>query len=364
MPALLDDSSQRLNGFAEGPSERSRMGRISGYLWIVGALIGVGAAFLPGSVHESLPWVFGLSAVAFLYGLGSVTGVLGWQYASINALAFGMVVTIPVVGLALYLTGGSLSYIEPFLVCSLLYAAFFFPARWAWPLSIELILVAGTPMLYDPTAVDNAFPARYLGLAASYLAATWVMVGLKRRLVEAEVRQRGFANRDPLTGVGNRRAFDAIFRRELAARTKPGGRRGADDSPLALLILDLDDFKGINDEHGHQVGDTVLREAAERARGILRSTDTLARIGGDEFAVIAPGAQGEGAQRMAEAIGTAVSLPESDRQGPVPNASVGWAVFPDDGSDFETLMQAADARMMALKGGDRKAGNGRQPAVG
>jgi diguanylate cyclase (GGDEF)-like protein len=350
----LDESAQRPGTLAEGPSERSRMGRISGYLWMVGALIGVGAAFMPGAVHEGIPWVVGLSAISFLYGLGSVTGLLGWQYASINALAFGMVVTIPVVGVALYLTGGSLSYIEPFLVCSLLYAAFFFPARWAWPLAIELILVAGTPLLYDPTATANAFPSRYLGLAASFLAATWVMVGLKRRLVDAEARQRGFANRDPLTGVGNRRAFDAILRRELAARTKPAGRRGADESPLAILILDIDDFKGINDEYGHQVGDVVLREAATRAQGILRATDTLARIGGDEFAVIAPSARGEGAQRMAEAIGTAVSLPESDRRGPVPSASVGWAVFPEDGTDFETLMQAADARMMKLKGNGRQ----------
>ena len=70
---------------------------------------------------------------------------------------------------------------------------------------------------------------------------------------------------------------------------------------------------------------------------------------------MAPGAHGEGAQRMAEAIGTAVGLPESDRQGPVPSASVGWAVFPDDGTDFETLMRAADERMLRLKG------NGRPP---
>ncbi len=335
------------------------MGRISGYLWIVASLIGAGASFLPGAVHEALPWVLGLSALTFVYGIGSVTGLLGWQHASMNALAFGMVVTIPVVGVAIYLTGGSLSYIEPFLVCSLLYAAFFFPAHWAWPLSIELILVAGTPLLYDASTTENAFVPRYAALAASFLAATWVMVGLKRRLVGAEVRQRGFANRDPLTGIGNRRAFDGILRRELAARTKPAGRRGADDSPLALLILDIDDFKGINDEHGHQVGDIVLREAAARAGGILRSTDTLARIGGDEFAVIAPGAKGEGAQRMAEAIGTAVSLPESDRRGPVPSASVGWAVFPEDGTDFETLMQAADARMMTLKGNGRQPRNGR-----
>ncbi len=338
-------------GFAEGPSERARMGRISGFLWIVGALIGAGAAFLPGAVHEGLPWVLGMSALVLLYGIGSVTGVIGWQRASMNALAIGMVVTIPVVGLALYLTGGSLSYIEPFLACSLLYAAFFFPARWAWPLSIELILVAGTPLLYDSQAVENAFVPRYLALATSFLAATWVMVGLKRRLGDAEARQRDIANRDPLTGVGNRRLFDVTLHRELQARTRPPGRRRqTDDSPLALLILDLDDFKGINDQHGHQVGDAVLCEAADRAHAILRSTDTLARIGGDEFAVIAPGAHGEGAQRMAEAIRTAVGLRDSEASGPVPSASVGWAVFPEDGLDYETLMHAADERMLRLKG--------------
>lgn len=327
------------------------MGRISGFLWIVGSLIGAGAAFLPGAVHEGLPWVLGMSALVFLYGVGSVTGAIGWQRASMNALAAGMVVTIPVVGLALYLSGGSLSYIEPFLVCSLLYAAFFFPSRWAWPLSIELILIAGTPLLYDAQAIENAFLPRYLALAVSFLAATWVMVGLKRRLVDAEARQRDIANRDPLTGVGNRRVFDAILHRELQARTMPGGRRRqTDNSPLALLILDLDDFKGVNDQHGHPVGDAVLCEAANRAHAILRSTDTLARIGGDEFAVIAPGAHGEGAQRMAEAIRTAVGLRDSDAVGPVPSASVGWAVFPEDGLDYETLMHAADERMLRLKG--------------
>jgi len=343
--------SQAPGGLAEPGDERARMGRISGGLWIVASLVGASAAFLPGAVHEGLPWVLGMSALVFLYGLGSTTGYIPWQRASMNALAIGMAVTIPVVGVALYLTGGSLSYIEPLLVCSLLYAAFFFPARWAWPLSIELILAIGTPLLYDAQATENAYVPRYFALIAGYLAATWVMVGLKRRLVDAEARQRDFANRDPLTGVGNRRAFDAAMERELAARTNPGGRRQADDSPLALLILDLDDFKGVNDQHGHQVGDAVLCEAAARARAILRSTDTLARIGGDEFAVIAPGAHGEGAQRMAEAISTAVGLHESDARGPTPTASVGWAVFPDDGMDFETLMRAADERMLRLKGG-------------
>jgi diguanylate cyclase (GGDEF)-like protein len=335
------------------------MGRISGCLWMVAALVGSAAAFIPGAEHLGIGWVLGLGALVFLYGAGSAAAALPWQRASVAGMAIGVAASIPVVGVALYLTGGSLSYIEPLFVCLLLYASFFFPARWAWPLSIELILVAGTPLLYDEQAIENAFLPRYAAFVVAYLAATWVMVGLKRRLLAAEVRQRQIANRDPLTGVGNRRAFDTILHRELAARTSPGGRREADDSPLALLVLDLDDFKGVNDQHGHQVGDAVLCEAAKRAAAILRSTDSLARIGGDEFAVIAPGAHGEGAQRMAEAIRTAVGLRESDAPGPLPSASVGWAVFPEDGLDYESLMHVADERMLRLKAGGKQLALGR-----
>jgi diguanylate cyclase (GGDEF)-like protein len=335
--------------FAEDSSERARMGRISGVLWTVAALVGIGGAFLPGAVHVGVGWIVALGICVLVYGVGSVTGAIPWQNASMNALAIGMAVTVPIVGVAIYITGGAISYVEPFLVCSLLYAAFFFPARWAWPLSIELVLVAGAPLLYEGGAIDYAFVPRYFALVASFLAAAWVMIGLKRRLVAAEALQRDFANHDPLTGVGNRRVFDATLQRELEARRRPGGRREADESPLALLVFDLDDFKGVNDRYGHQVGDAVLRTAASRAQGMLRSSDVLARIGGDEFAVIAPGAQGEGARRMAESIGTAVSLPEPGSEAPQPSASIGWAVFPEDGDDFETLLRVADERLLEVK---------------
>jgi diguanylate cyclase (GGDEF)-like protein len=347
--------------------EQRRMGRISGWLWIVAALVGVAAAFLPGAQHAGIGWVVGVSAVVFLYGVASVAGWIPWSTASMTALASGMALTIPVAGLALYLTGGSLSYIEPLLLCSLLYAAFFFPPRWAWPLVVELVLVAGTPLLYDPDAIDNAYLPRYLALVAAFLAATAVMTGLKSRLVEAEARQRDFANRDPLTGVGNRRNFDLTLKRELSSRVNPRrSRRETDLSPLAVLLIDLDDFKGVNDRHGHQVGDAVLVAAAERAHAMLRSTDTLARIGGDEFAVIAPGAHGEGVRRMAESIRDAVSISDPEVEGPSPSASIGWAVFPEDGEDFETLIRTADERMLRLKhnGSPFALGEARQRVVG
>jgi diguanylate cyclase (GGDEF)-like protein len=326
------------------------MGQVSGGLWVVGALVGVIGTFLPGASHGDVLWVLVLSGVVLAYGVGSVTGLIPWHRTSIRGLGIGAAVTIPVVGLAIYLSGGSISYIEPLLVCSLLYIAWFFPSRWAWPLSIELVLVAGTPLLYENGAVDTAFPSRFLALATGFLAVTGVMVSLKRRLVDAEVRQRQIANRDSLTGIANRRAFDSALRRELAARIdRHDSRRQGDREPFALLLIDLDDFKAINDDYGHQLGDTVLRDAAARARGVLRSTDTLARIGGDEFAVIAPGVHAANFNVIADAVRTAISSHEPGSRVPSPRASLGVAVFPEDGETFETLMRTADQRLLRVK---------------
>jgi diguanylate cyclase (GGDEF)-like protein len=336
--------------FAEAPDERARMGRISGVLWILAAFITVASCYLPGAQHVGMGWVFGLSGGIFIYGIAALLGWLRWDRASMNVLGVGMIFTIPVVGLGIYFTGGAMSFAQPMLVTTLLYAAFFFPARWAWPLSIELILAAGTPLLYDPNAIDDAFLPTFVALVAGFLSATWVLVGLRKRLLEAELHQRDIANRDPLTGVPNRRHFDATLQLELEKRSQPtGGRRKADQTPLALLIIDLDDFKGINDNYGHPVGDAVLCQVAERAESVLRSTDTFARLGGDEFAVIAPGAHGDGVRTLAKSVCDAIGTHYSDAGTPAPSASIGWAVFPEDGEDFETLIHAADERMLSSK---------------
>jgi diguanylate cyclase (GGDEF)-like protein len=350
MPPHASLSSVAMPAFAEAPGERARMGRISGVLWILAAFITVANCYLPGAQHVTMGWVFALSTAIFLYGLASALGWLRWDRASMKVLGIGMGFTIPVVGLGIYLTGGAMSFVQPMLVLTLLYAAFFFPTQWAWPLSIELILAAGTPLLYDGNAIEEAFLPTYIALAAGFLSATWVLVGLRKRLLEAELHHREIAHRDPPTGVANRRQFDAVLQREIAARSHGGrGRRKGDESPLALLILDLDDFKQINDNHGHLVGDAILRQVAERAQSMLRSNDILARIGGDEFAIIAPGVNADAVRNLAQSVCDAVSTHYSDAGTPSPSASIGWAVFPADAHDFETLLQAADERMLNRK---------------
>ena len=215
------------------------MGRISGWLWIVGAAGRRSAGtFLPGAEHEDVVWVLLLSALVLAYGIGSVTGVIPWQRASTKALALGMVVT----------SRSSASRSTYRRLDQLRRAA----ARLLAPLRRPLL-----PAPLGLAAGDRARPrrrraaplrrrrastppssSRYLALAAAFLTVTGVMVGLKRRLVDAEARQREIANLDPLTGIANRRAFDSALRRELAARLDPqNGRREGDREPVRAARL-------------------------------------------------------------------------------------------------------------------------------
>jgi len=108
----------------------------------------------------------------------------------------------------------------------------------------------------------------------------------------------------------------------------------------------------------------VLRQTAERVHGILRSTDLLARIGGDEFAVLAPGSHGEGAARMGEAIAAAIAEREPGSRTPAPRASLGLAVFPGDGESFEELLRCADQRLLRVKSnGSHLSPHGRDPST-
>jgi diguanylate cyclase (GGDEF)-like protein len=148
------------------------------------------------------------------------------------------------------------------------------------------------------------------------------------------------ATSDPLTGVANRaRLFDRL-EYELVRHSRHGER-------LALLVLDLDGFKLVNDSLGHPAGDRVLREVAARLVGAVRAQDTVARQGGDEFAVLAPRTCSAGAAQLAARIERTLEGVHSS--GTAVGASVGWAVYPDDGSDLETLTSKADERQRRVK---------------
>jgi diguanylate cyclase (GGDEF)-like protein len=157
----------------------------------------------------------------------------------------------------------------------------------------------------------------------------------------AELRRE--ATTDDLTGLPNRRA---LYRAGRALTDQPGRRR-------ALLVLDLDRFKDVNDSLGHHAGDKLLVEAAARLRGHVRAGDVLARLGGDEFAVLLDDCTGPGAERVAIALADELSRPVvlegMTLRGTV---SIGIALFPDDGADLPTLMRKADIAMYKAKASD------------
>jgi diguanylate cyclase (GGDEF)-like protein/PAS domain S-box-containing protein len=180
-----------------------------------------------------------------------------------------------------------------------------------------------------------------------YRGRIWYFRDITERKV-AEERIHFLAYSDALTGLPNRRVLQDRLTQALASARRQKGR-------VALLFLDLDRFKNINDSLGHSVGDLLLKEVARRLRACAREEDTVARIGGDEFLVVLKGLKdvtdtAVAATRLMNAI-----IGEYTIEGHSLNitCSLGISVFPEDGTDAETLIKNADAAMYSAKGSGR-----------
>jgi diguanylate cyclase (GGDEF)-like protein/PAS domain S-box-containing protein len=199
----------------------------------------------------------------------------------------------------------------------------------------------------------NRYVRKDGGIAHILWSARWseeqgVRIGVARdvtALWEAEAELRFLAHHDPLTALTNR----ALFHDRLDSSLRAAHRHR---TGLALLFLDINDFKCINDIHGHSVGDRVLCTMARRLEGCVRETDTVARIGGDEFTVLLTDIQSEDAVAckvqeilavMAEPLGAEFGGLE------MPSCSIGVACYPADGEDADTLLSHADGDMYRLK---------------
>jgi diguanylate cyclase (GGDEF)-like protein len=315
----------------------------SGLMWLATGLAGLAVLPLPGTTHAHLVWALVLAAFAIAWGAASLTMGLRGITMSLRTRALVTAGMMPVVAMALWATGGSASFLSPVMLFTALFVGYFFPPRSAWPLAGVFVAAYTSPLLYDDQAVARGYPARAAMFVVAVAGCVLIVQFLKRRLVHAEAHQRAMAERDPLTGMLNRRSFDA------ALASAAGG--------CALVLFDFDDFKAINDTYGHPMGDAVLRAVADSCATVVREGDCLARIGGDEFALVAPGAGNAGAARIVAALAEAVEhafMPEGIAQ---VQASFACALAPDDGSDPATLFGCADARLLSLKraGGTRRA---------
>lgn len=170
---------------------------------------------------------------------------------------------------------------------------------------------------------------------------------LKRKQYELKASNthlETMAYSDSLTGLPNRPLFESTLQDSLSKANIAG-------KPLALLFIDLDNLKAINDQYGHAQGDAALRATAARIRRALRSADFLARLAGDEFVIISPNVSSiSDALKLGErlTVWLGISLPEDQWAQPI-RASIGVAVFPDHGDDIAALIHAADMAMYRAK---------------
>jgi diguanylate cyclase (GGDEF)-like protein len=204
-------------------------------------------------------------------------------------------------------------------------------------------------------------PAAALAVLAPILGATALaglaldrLRGERDELAAAAERARRLADQDGLTGVGNYRAFWRALRAECARAERHGGG-------FTLAVIDLDDFKRVNDEHGHLAGDATLRAVADALRDAVRAEDVLCRQGGDEFAVVAVAAGDREASplagRLASAVAAAQTDPGMDWR---PAASVGTATYGIAGTTPEQIMESAEASLAAAKSASHVGGGYRR----
>ena len=183
-----------------------------------------------------------------------------------------------------------------------------------------------------------------LDLERRVAARTGELEALNARLRESERQLQALAHTDPLTGLANRLLLDARLDQSMQHARRSHGQ-------IALLLIDLDHFKAINDKHGHPIGDEVLRATAERLRTAVREVDTVARIGGDEFVVVLTALGGASdAERLAEKLVAGMREPMRVLGMPLEcSASVGVALFGGGELTPAELMRRADRALYAAK---------------
>jgi len=239
------------------------------------------------------------------------------------------------IGVAIALTGGPHSPAQPLLLFSIVTVSARFRGRGV----IAAAAFTGLVLLGATIPVD---PAGYVDDPAFVNASFVCLIGLAAgcyALMHSDIRQRAEAILDPLTGLLNRKALDGRFA-ELAEQAALTGE------PVALVLVDVDHFKTVNDEHGHERGDAVLKEVAYAMRRSLRSFELVYRLGGDEFLIVLPGADLGVAHELAGRVREALELA---RPGGVPiTASVGVASTRGE-IVFEDLYRKVDDALYRAK---------------
>ncbi|MCB0877273.1 MAG: GGDEF domain-containing protein, partial [Solirubrobacterales bacterium] len=300
----LDHAIASVHSRLGASSDRELAATLLGGIAIVGSVVGFVTYLFPhpeGTDFVTPSIAFAISIVAGLLLWLKRHDADWWEIGTVVALG-SVVVTIAMVSVP----GRSAAYVTYFVWLGI-FSFYFLRIRWALLQTAWMAALYAFAVIVDDQQGEIEL---WINGVATTFGVGLLVLALRTRITVLVRRLEDMARTDQLTGLPNRRAFDERLAAELARRDRSG-------EPVALLILDLDHFKTLNDTAGHLSGDNALRVVAAVIASRIRAVDWPARIGGDEFAIVLPGADEDEAMRVAERIrlgidsafaGTAVPL--------------------------------------------------------
>ena len=312
------------------------LARVDWLVLLVVALYALVAREPPSSPR----WLYAAMAAYTLFVVG-----FRWRGFPVRGagarVALGAAAMVAFITIVAIQTGGSLSpmvnlYLLPIVLVSMTLGGrgaivVFTAVALAW---LSVIVGEG------PLPAAAALAARLFGELGPYALVAYLTQALAGTILTARRRIEEMAERDGLTGMLNLRTFRAVLNREHELRSRSG--RGG----YGILLVDMDDLKVLNDEHGHQTGNRAITAVAGAIQRAIRTTDLAARYGGDEFILFLPEATAEIAETVAKRIRNNVYrslFPVGERLQRI-TVSVGTASYPRDGAHHEDIVSAADTR--------------------
>ncbi len=325
----------------DDPAERHAAGKLTGLMWVIGGVFGALWYLVPGAATAH--WRLGLVTASSPAVLGTASLTAPWRRMRPAWIYVTIGLALVVIPVVMALNGGADSPTVLYLFMASALFGYYLPTRVAIMFLAIGVLIPASPMLYDPQAREPIFIARYFLTAPIYAGVGLVIVLAKRQLVASRNQARDLALRDPLTGLPIRRALTDTLREAAADPNSP--------RPLALVMIDLDNFKLANTLYGYVGGDRVLCRAAETLHRVTRHEDLIARVGGDEFAMLVFGAPETDVIAVSQRVVEAVRNEEIELEsgGYRLTASVGFAMLDSGGEEIDGLLGSADRELRRAK---------------
>src|SRR3954449_6291544 len=336
MPSPSTALSRFFEAVIERQSEETVRTRAQGGFFVFGGILALVSLLLHHAAAVMDPGLIVLGSFACVSG---TVLLLAPQIIPPQLLTYVLLCGNLLISVGVYFTQSTGSVYALLYVWVGFQAAYFLPNRHA----VAHVTATGITYAIALATVPGADRGQRWLLMVGVTGVIALMVAVLRERVDRLIARLADAARtDALTGLLNRRGFQELMEVETERALRSS-------RPLAILVGDLDHFKHLNDRYGHAAGDLALRRFADIALQASRRIDAVARIGGEEFALLLPETEQHAAYLLAERLRRAVKEPGAARDGELPTVSFGVASFPSHAADAAALMHAADQALYAAK---------------